>query len=299
MNSRMRMCLAGLTTATLIVSAFAGCSSVAEDVKEAEAVDETVLSETGEPDTMTEIPAAISPPKASEDSDAVLFVVTSTNEGPFSWGNNYIENTTYTVYYNGSLEIVQQYSITGELTTFRQLEDEDFLQISEDMEDAYAKQPWNSNDYSDYMDGFSWGFSYYERSGRETYIYGGYIDGCNKLEDIKDILKSYEEELTDEALIFDACEGCYYCTDNLQAYLKIYKDADGEMWIEMMTPDSEEPEFFHITELYMSSYDETVTFGYEAAGGTTEYLIFTYYFGGLTNILQLYDGDLIYASRQL
>ena len=298
MNSRMRMCLAGLTTATLIVSAFAGCSSVAEDVKEAEAVDETVLSETGEPDTMTEIQAAISPPKASEDSDAVLFVVTSTNEGPFSWGNNYIENTTYTVYYNGSLEIVQQYSITGERTTFRQLADEDFLQISEDMEDAYAKQPWNSNDYSDYMDGFSWGFSYYERSGREIYIYGGYTDGCTALEEVEETLKSYEEELTDTALIFDECEGYYFYPDNVQAYLNIYRDSDGEMWIEMMTPESEEPEFYHVIDLYMSSYDETVSFCYEKPDGTTDYLTFTYIFNELMNGLQVYDGDLFYASRK-
>ena len=122
----------------------------------------------------------IDPPVVPGDSDAVLFVITCTNDGPYDWGSDYFESITYTVCCNGSLEIAEQYSQTGEKTTYKQLTDEDFTDISLDMTYAYNKQPWTDKDYSDYIDGYTWGFKYYNAHGKETYIYGGYTDGCGR-----------------------------------------------------------------------------------------------------------------------
>ena len=60
---------------------------------------------------------------------------------------------------------------------------------------AYNKQPWTDKDYSDYIDGYTWGFKYYNAHGKETYIYGGYTDGCDELEEIEDILQCYNGQL--------------------------------------------------------------------------------------------------------
>ena len=97
-----------------------------------------------------------------------------------------------------SLEIAEQYSQTGEKTTYKQLTDEDFTDISLDMTYAYNKQPWTDKDYSDYIDGYTWGFKYYNAHGKETYIYGGYTDGCDELE------SGPGEELS--KILIDDCE---------------------------------------------------------------------------------------------
>ena len=193
MSNKMRMCLAGLIAAIAMV-AVAGCGS-GTGAKADDADVETAASFFEESETETEpeqeTKATLSAPSKPTDSDAVLFIVGNTNDGPFDWGNDYIENTTFTVYYNGKLEIVQEYSESGEHTTYKQLADEDFAKISGNMADAYNNQPWTDKDYSDYMDGFTWSFQYFDNSGEKTYIYGGYTDGCTDLEAIQNILNSY------------------------------------------------------------------------------------------------------------
>ena len=197
MSSNVRRLLAGLIAAAAIVSALAGCADAgtkkesgneSEAEKSAPAYEDTA-------DTEIETLKTIDPPVAPGDSDAVLFVISCTNDGPYDWGSDYIESITYTVCCNGSLEIAEQYSQTGEKTTYKQLTDEDFTDISLDMTYAYNKQPWSDKDYSDYMDGYTWGFKYYNAHGKETYIYGGYTDGCDELEEIEDILQCYNGQL--------------------------------------------------------------------------------------------------------
>ncbi|MBO4426366.1 MAG: hypothetical protein J5776_05105 [Clostridiales bacterium] len=190
MSLKMRICLTGLIAA-MAMTAFAGCAS--ETVAKAKDADTgTAVSASEESETEPEeTKATISAPSKPTDSDAVLFIVGNTNDGPFDWGNDYIEHTTFTVYYNGNLEIVQEFSESGEQTTNKQLTNADFSQISSNMSDAYIKQPWTYKDYSDYMDGYTWSFQYFDESGEKTYIYGGYTDGCSSLETIQNILKSY------------------------------------------------------------------------------------------------------------
>ncbi|MBR5358879.1 MAG: hypothetical protein IK128_06690 [Clostridiales bacterium] len=190
MSLKMRICLTGLIAA-MAMTAFAGCASETDTkAKDADAGTEVSASEESETEP-EETKATISAPSKPTDSDAVLFIVGNTNDGPFDWGNDYIEHTTFTVYYNGNLEIVQEFSESGEQTTNKQLTNADFSQISSNMSDAYIKQPWTYKDYSDYMDGYTWSFQYFDESGEKTYIYGGYTDGCSSLETIQNILKSY------------------------------------------------------------------------------------------------------------
>ena len=190
MSLKMRICLTGLIAA-MAMTAFAGCASET-GTKEKDADAETEVSASEESETEPEeTKATISAPSKPTDSDAVLFIVGNTNDGPFDWGNDYIEHTTFTVYYNGNLEIVQEFSESGEQTTNKQLTNADFSQISSNMSNAYIKQPWTYKDYSDYMDGYTWSFQYFDDSGEKTYIYGGYTDGCSSLETIQNILKSY------------------------------------------------------------------------------------------------------------
>ena len=59
---------------------------------------------------MPEKPVVVEPyPDEYRDSDAVAYVVSSTNEGPFDWGADYWTKREYSLKYNGELTITTQY----------------------------------------------------------------------------------------------------------------------------------------------------------------------------------------------
>ncbi|SMC56094.1 hypothetical protein SAMN06296952_1747 [Oscillospiraceae bacterium] len=123
-------------------------------------------------------------------SDGLAFVVDVTNEGPFMWDEDYWQTTTYSVYYDGTLEITNTYSLSGERTEVCHISETDFNSIMSLAHKVMAEKPYEDMDYSDTMDGSTWGFSIYDTNGEATYIYGGYTNGIEDLENIEGILIS-------------------------------------------------------------------------------------------------------------
>ena len=66
----------------------------------------------------------------------------------------------------------------------------DFNSIMSLAHKVMAEKPYEDMDYSDTMDGSTWGFSIYDTNGEATYIYGGYTNGIEDLESIEGILIS-------------------------------------------------------------------------------------------------------------
>lgn len=121
-------------------------------------------------------------------SDGLAFVADVTNEGPFMWDEDYWQTTTYSVYYDGTLEITNTYSLSGERTEVCHISETDFNSIMSLAHKVMAEKPYEDMDYSDTMDGSTWGFSIYDTNGEATYIYGGYTNGIEDLERIEGIL---------------------------------------------------------------------------------------------------------------
>lgn len=277
------------------------CSAVTEETEVVYdgAPNHTLPLDSVESEIETETTDAITPPNKKEDSDDVLFVINRTEEGPFDWGNNYLQETTYTILYNGSIEIQELYSESGYRITNKVLTDDDFSKISSKLESVYTNQPLTKIDYSDYCDGCTWGFTYYDPNGNETYICGGYTDGCTDLETVQNILKSYEDELNDYDIVFEMFEGYYVCPDDEQLYLNIFRDDEGGMCVELVSPDSEDSVLYELNNAYLQASDEgnLVVFIYEEQYGASSAIPFLYFSDNNTMTLQEIDGDTIYIRE--
>ena len=122
------------------------------------------------------------------DTDGLAFVASVYNEGPFMYGEDHWESTTYSMHYDGTLEVTSTYSLSAERTNISYISEEDFNTIMNLAEKVMDEKPYEDMDYSDTMDGSTCGFSIYDTNGEETHIYGGYIYGIDDLESIVDIL---------------------------------------------------------------------------------------------------------------
>ncbi len=130
------------------------------------------------------------------DTDKVAFVASITNEGPLMYGEDYWETITYSVYYDGTLEVTWKYALSGERTYVCNISEEDFNTIMYLAGKVMDEKPYEDMDYSNTMDGSTYGFCIYDTEGNATRIYGGYIYGIDDLENIVDVLDRYDS-LTD------------------------------------------------------------------------------------------------------
>ena len=134
-------------------------------------------------------------PKDLVNSDAVAYEVRCTNEGPFDWDSDYWQKSTYILHYNYELEIITKYVKSGEKKTTTKVTYSDFYEIKSLIENYQKKKKIYDKtlDYSKTYDGSIYGFTAYEPDGKKTYLYGGYIYGCEELESIAKILAEYDK----------------------------------------------------------------------------------------------------------
>ena len=193
------------------------------------------------------------------DSKTLAFTASCENLGPFEWGSDYWTRASYSVYYDGTIEIKTSYTLSGESEVTAEISYTDLKRIR-DLADTFESKKNSYNlDFSDTYDGSTWSFYTYDVSGSRKYVYSGYTYGLTELVGIQNTLEKYDENesLIDRA--YDAFEGTYVCTDDDQQYVSLYKK-DGQIYFEIRSAGAAEPAIYEITDI--SLQEETVNFGY-------------------------------------
>lgn len=228
------------------------------------------------------------------DSDALMFRMSCTNEGPFNWGFDYWTDSEYKLYYNGKLEITSNYTLSGSETTSTTVSKGDFGYLRRLIQKIRIEQPYRDHDYSDYYDGITWGFDFYGLNGARKHLYSGYTDGITDLVELQRALSQYAEkkDLTDRA--YSLFEGNYVNPDDKNLYFKLYKDeqgnicADTSFLIEGKTVKST----VKLTNMQLNK--KYVVFEYEKEKKTA-YLTFKY--SDDKNTLTEYEGETVYVRQ--
>lgn len=218
-------------------------------------------------------------------SDAIAFSADATNEGPFQWGSDYWRNTSYVLHFDGALEITDEYSLSGKTVTNKKMTQADFDTIMSLLQTVMEEKPFDDIDYSDTMDGTTWGFVLYAPTGAKTYIYGGYTYGCTDLESIQKILHSYEDQISLSDRAYILFEGEYVCSNDDQKVIRIYTEKD-KQYIEKDRISHE------ITDIELN--EDQVYFEYEEKG-KKETIFFTY--SPDKKILKIADEDTPYVRK--
>ena len=218
-------------------------------------------------------------------SDAIAFSADATNEGPFQWGEDYWRNTSYVLHFDGALEITDEYSLSGKTVTNKKMTQEDFDTIMSLLKTVMEEKPFDDIDYSDTMDGTTWGFAIYAPTGAKTYIYGGYTYGCTDLEKIQKILRSYEDQISRDERAYNLFEGEYVSSSDDQKVIRIYTEKQ-QKFIEL------EGKAYRLT--YVEMFEEEVSFEYEE-NGKKETIVFTY--SPDKKILKIKDEDTPYVRK--
>lgn len=218
-------------------------------------------------------------------SDAIAFSADATNEGPFQWGSDYWRNTSYVLHFDGALEITDEYSLSGKIVTNKKMTQADFDTIMSLLQTVMEEKPFDDIDYSDTMDGTTWGFVLYAPTGAKTYIYGGYTYGCTDLESIQKILHSYEDQISLSDRAYILFEGEYVCSNDDQKVIRIYTEKN-KQYIEKDRISHE------ITDIELQ--EDQVYFEYEEKG-KKETIAFTY--SPDKKILKIADEDTPYVRK--
>ena len=245
------------------------------------------------------IPLSILPTATTEntfpddllDSKDLAFTASCENLGPFDWGCDYWTRTSYSVYYNGTIEIKTSYTLSGDSDVSTEISYKDIKRIR-DLADTFENKKNNYDmDYSDTYDGSTWSFYTYDVSGSRKYVYSGYTYGLTELEGIQNTLARYnkKETLTDRA--YDAFEGTYVCTDDDQQYVSLYKE-DDKIFFEIRSAGAAEPQVYEITDI--SLQEEYVYFGY-VENNLWHYFSFSYSVGKTQ--IQDADTSLTYSKQ--
>ena len=193
-------------------------------------------------------------------SDAIAFSADATNEGPFNWGHDYWRNTSYVLHFDGTLEITDEYSLSGKTFTTKKMNRQDFDTIMSLISVVMEEKPFDDIDYSQACDGTTWGFAIYAPTGAKTYIYGGYTYGCTDLESIQSILKSYEDKISLSDRAYLLLEGEYVCSNDDRKVIRIYTYKNTK-FIEL------DKKTYTLTDIELE--EEQVLFQYEENGKVT------------------------------
>ena len=184
------------------------------------------------------------------DSDQIAFSASVENWGPFNYGYDYWTGTSYVVYYNGTIEIRNTYSLSGEEVETGEISYEDLKEIRTLADSFRENESGYDLDFSDYCDGSGWSFTTYDTDGSKDPLYSGYIYEIDELESIRNILSSYETPVDLNERAFRLFEGKYYCSDYgfEYEYISLYKK-DDKYWLEIKPVVMAEPEVYEIREI--------------------------------------------------
>ena len=208
-------------------------------------------------------------------ADAVMLKVRCTNEGPFDWDADYWKEAEYILHYDGRLEITEKYSLSGESKTVKKIDNVDLPDIYNSIISVIEREPYKEMDYSDYHDGSTWGFDYYDLNGKAKHVYSGYTDGIEDLEFIQKALNKYTDKVQLPDRAFNLFEGDYFCPDKEGSFVKFRRDPDETRYIILPSQSSENKEAakFAVTDVRLEK--DHVTFTYKK-DGKPESLSFKY-----------------------
>ncbi|MBQ0028391.1 MAG: hypothetical protein KBS96_07295 [Lachnospiraceae bacterium] len=120
--------------------------------------------------------------------NGVMFRAATHNWGEVDIMSDYWDSTTYTVHYDGTIEVTDVYNLSGETSVKLTLSDGDYDEIYRFTSAGEIKES------VDGADGVAWDFHYYDTDGNHTLIYSGYTYGIESMEKIQKILKGYHVE---------------------------------------------------------------------------------------------------------
>ena len=149
-------------------------------------------------------------------ADAVMLKVRCTNEGPFDWDADFWKEAEYILHYDGRLEITEKYSLSGESKTVKKIDNVDLPDIYSSIISVIEREPYKEMDYSDYHDGSTWGFDYYDLNGKAKHVYSGYTDGIEDLEFIQKTLNKYTDKVQLPDRAFNLFEGDYFAVTDVR-----------------------------------------------------------------------------------
>ncbi len=141
---------------------------------------------------------------APTDLHEKMFVATQQCWGEVSSMDDYWDNTTWVIYYDGTVESYSLYNISGYTDkSIWKLSDEEFIQLTELLNGQFQKK----QKIVDACDGDGWEMKYFDEAGELIHSYDGYIYGLKVMEDIEEMLNNTEgKEITQEAYIPDEDE---------------------------------------------------------------------------------------------
>lgn len=273
--------LYGISTALLcgLIAPFLLCSCNASDEMKADS----------DPVTITTTDSTL--PNQFLDSDKLAFTAYCSNGGPFDWGNDYWEELSYSVYYNGSIEIKTNYTLSGESVVTKEISYIDFKRIMTLADTFRDKRDSYDLDFSNCYDMDSWSFYTYDTEGSRTPVYSGFIEGITELVGISNTLYRYADKETPSDRAFDLFEGRYVCPDDNQQYVLIYKKGD-QVYLEVKPAGQPDAEVYEIREIVLA--DEGVSFEY-VEGNLWHSISYSYSVGKTQ--LQDKDTSVIYKKQ--
>ena len=211
------------------------------------------------PATPTTITVNSTFPDQFLDSDILAFSASCTCCGPFNWGCDYWEKTSYYVYYDGTISIRTDYSISGESVVTKEISYDD-LKTIRSLADSFVENESSYDlDYSDTYDGTQWNFTVYSTSGNSRYIYGGYTYGITELTGIQDILGRYEDNETLDERAYELFKGTYVCPDDEKQSVTLCK-ANGQFYLVITSADAPYGDVYELGEIVLQ--EDSVIFNY-------------------------------------
>ena len=116
----------------------------------------------------------------------ILLYAKKQNFGITNDAEDYRENRTYKVYYDGTMKVVDKYNLSGKIIVKvkGKLNQTEIDEIQKELEKENTDEEVNASD------GSSWEIKGYNKAGKEIVNYEGYIYGKKNLEHIEDILEN-------------------------------------------------------------------------------------------------------------
>lgn len=193
------------------------------------------------------------------DSDTLALTASCENGGPFDWGCDYWTKTSYSVYYNGTIEITTSYTLSGESKVTKNITYIDLQWMRSVAESFLEKESTYDLDFSGYYDWDYWSFTVYDTDGTSKYIYGGIIDGITELTALANTLAGYEDEESLEDRAYDLFKGTYVCLDDESQSVSLYK-ANGNYYLVITSADMPDGKIYGINELLLQ--ENGIVFNY-------------------------------------
>ncbi|MBO4243006.1 MAG: hypothetical protein J5883_06980 [Clostridiales bacterium] len=126
-----------------------------------------------------------------KDQEGIMFCAGDYCCGPMSYEEDVWDNDIYTVYYDGTISKVTNYTVSGAVCEEAVISDEDYETLLNFCLETSRDNPFT--DYSEVVDdGEEWAFWYYQPgSSSGTQFYYGYIYSNEELSAIADIVSGY------------------------------------------------------------------------------------------------------------